>query len=118
MKKIPNPIISEIEVVQGDNFESYYVEYTNKFIIYYHNFEFLELRAWIIDNYDTSRGQVKIELEPTSIETAENPIYFTQEIDEFIRENYEEIILEILTQPTLTSQSYLGTALYNICRPK
>ena len=118
MKKIQKPIISEIEVVQNNNFESYYVEYTDKFITYYHNFEFLELRGWIIDNYDTSRGQVKLEFEPISMETAENPIYFTQEIDEFIRENYEEIILEMLTQPTLSPQSYLGNAIYNICRPK
>ena len=118
MKKLQNPIITEIEVVQTNNFENYYVEYTDKFIIYHHTFEFLQLRAWIIDNYEVSRGQVQIEMQPTSIEQAENPIYFTQEIDEFIRENYEEIILEMLTQPTLTCQSYLGTALYNICRPQ
>jgi hypothetical protein len=118
MKKLQNPIITEIEVVETTNFENYYVEYTDKFIVYHHTFQFLELRAWIIDNYDTSRGQVKIEMQPTSMETAENPIYFTQEIDEFIRENYEEIILEMLTQPTLACQSYLGSAIYNICRPR
>jgi hypothetical protein len=50
MKKLQNPIITEIEVVETTNFENYYVEYTDKFIVYHHTFQFLELRAWIIDN--------------------------------------------------------------------
>jgi predicted sugar kinase len=52
------------------------------------------------------------------MEQAENPIYFTQDVEEFINENYEELILAILKQPVLACQSSLGSAIYNICRPR
>jgi hypothetical protein len=118
MKKLKNPIIQDINVVEIDYQNTYYTEYTDGFIIYHHRFTQADLRFWVIENYDISRGQVKIELDPTSMEQAENPIYFTQDVEEFINENYEELILAILKQPVLASQSTFGSTLYNICRPK
>lgn len=118
MKKLPNPIIENINVVEIDYKNTYYTEYTDGFIIYYHRFLEVDLRNWVLDNYDIIRGQVQIELAPASIEQAENPIYFTQDIEEFISENYEEIILEMLTQPKLACQSTFANTLYNICKPR
>ena len=118
MKKLKNPIIQDINIVEVDYQDTYYTEYTDGFIIYHHRFKQADLRFWVLENYDISRGQVKIELDPTSMEQAENPIYFTQDVEEFINENYEELILSILKQPVLACQSSLGNAIYNICRPR
>ena len=52
------------------------------------------------------------------MEQAENPIYFTQDVEEFINENYEELILAILKQPVLACQSNFANTLYDICRPR
>lgn len=118
MKKLQNPIINDINIVEVDFQNTYYTEYTDGFIVYYHRFKQEDLRFWVLENYDISRGQVKIELAPMSIEQAENPIYFTQDVEEFINDSYEELILSILKQPILASKSSLGNAIYNICRPK
>ena len=118
MKKLQNPIIEEINVIDIDGINKYYVEYTDGFIIYNHRFNHLEIRKWVIDNYDIISGQVQIEIAPSSIEQAENPIYFKQDIDEFIDENYEEIIIEMLKQPVLACQSNFANAMYNICKPR
>ena len=118
MKKLLKPIIEEINIVEVDGINKYYTEYTDGFIIYNHRFDHLDLKKWVVDNYDISRGEVKIEIAPASIEQAENPIYFTQDVDDFIQENYEELILSILTQPVLACQSNFANALYNICKPK
>jgi hypothetical protein len=118
MKKLKNPIIQDINIVEVDYQNTYYTEYTDGFIIYYHRFTQADLRFYVIENYDISRGQVKIELDPTTMEQAENPIYFTQDVEEFVYENYEELILSMLKQPVLACQSSLGSALYNICRPR
>jgi hypothetical protein len=118
MKKLKNPIINDINIVEVDYQDTYYTEYTDGFIVYHHRFKQADLRFWVLENYDISRGQVKIELDPTSIEQAENPIYFTQDVEEFINENYEELILAMLKQPVLACQSSLGSAIYNICKPR